>query len=190
MVVTWPMPPGRLGVRRDPDCCRPGRWTSRGCGDRPNRARIAARRYVPTVPRSGSPTRGMATESASRFTICLTSGGRFIERPDGADVLAYGTTFPSGPVRVIFQDASYNPTKHERLRPRPHLALGQHPDLVTARPHGRSSSSGTGRLDRSECDPNRSAGLPVGDRDDWRGPYQVRPAASREEAPSGQWQPQ
>ena len=36
-----------------------------------------------------------------------------INRPDGTtDTRAIGTTFPSGAVKVIFQDASYNPTKH------------------------------------------------------------------------------
>ena len=61
-----------------------------------------------------SNARGMATESASRFTICVTSGRDVsIERPDGStDVLPYNITFPTGAVRVIFQDASYNPTKH------------------------------------------------------------------------------
>ena len=36
-----------------------------------------------------------------------------INRPDGTtDTRAIGTTFPTGAVKVIFQDASYNPTKH------------------------------------------------------------------------------
>jgi hypothetical protein len=53
-------------------------------------------------------------DSAPRFRICLTSGGNMvINRPDGTtDTRAIGTTFPTGAVKVIFQDASYNPTKH------------------------------------------------------------------------------
>jgi hypothetical protein len=53
-------------------------------------------------------------DSAPRFRICLTSGGNMvINRPDGTtDTRAIGTTFPSGAVKVIFQDASYSPTKH------------------------------------------------------------------------------
>lgn len=58
---------------------------------------------------------GMATESASRFQICLDSaaGTVRLQRPNGAvDTYPLGGTFPTGPVRVIFQDASYNPAKH------------------------------------------------------------------------------
>jgi hypothetical protein len=53
-------------------------------------------------------------DSAPRFQICLTSGGNMvIHRPDGTtDTRALGTTFPAGAVKVIFQDASYNPAKH------------------------------------------------------------------------------
>lgn len=52
--------------------------------------------------------------SAPRFRVCLTSGGNMvIQRPNGTtDTRAIGTTFPAGDVKVIFQDASYNPTKH------------------------------------------------------------------------------
>ncbi len=58
---------------------------------------------------------GMATESASRFTICLDSGAGVVtlERPDGSvDTYPLGARFPTGAVRVIWQDASYNPVKH------------------------------------------------------------------------------
>jgi len=57
-------------------------------------------------------------EAAPRFKICLNSGGNMvIQRPtaDGTVVTEsypIGTTFPTGDVRVIFQDASYNPEKH------------------------------------------------------------------------------
>jgi hypothetical protein len=71
--------------------------------------------YVGTMDVWMSNERGMATESASRFTICLDSGANrvTIERPIGVtDTYALGTQFPTGAARVIFQDASYNPTKH------------------------------------------------------------------------------
>jgi hypothetical protein len=58
---------------------------------------------------------GIATESASRYTICLNSGAGVVtlERPDGSfDTYPLGASFPTGEVRVIWQDASYNPTKH------------------------------------------------------------------------------
>ena len=57
---------------------------------------------------------GMDPSPAPRFTICLQSGGDMvIERPDGTtDTMALGASFPTGQVRVIFQDGSYNPTKH------------------------------------------------------------------------------
>jgi hypothetical protein len=58
---------------------------------------------------------GIATESASRYTICLNSGAGVVtlERPDGTfDTYPLGASFPTGEVRVIWQDASYNPTKH------------------------------------------------------------------------------
>jgi hypothetical protein len=47
-------------------------------------------------------------DSAPRFRICLTSGGNMvINRPDGTtDTRALGATFPTGAVKVIFQDAS------------------------------------------------------------------------------------
>jgi hypothetical protein len=61
------------------------------------------------------PTRGIATSSAPRFTTCLDDAANRItvERPDGStDTYSYDLAFPQGQVRVIFQDASYNPTKH------------------------------------------------------------------------------
>lgn len=65
-------------------------------------------------PAGGPSTHGMDYSPASRYTICLNSGGDMvIERPDGTtDTRAIGATFPAGDVKVIFQDASYNPTKH------------------------------------------------------------------------------
>jgi hypothetical protein len=77
----------------------------------------AAGNYVKVLDRwkSYSPG-GIATESASRFTICLDSGANRVtlERPDGTtDTYPMGASFPAGEVRVIWQDASYNPTKHE-----------------------------------------------------------------------------
>lgn len=58
---------------------------------------------------------GIATSSPPRFQICLNDRGRqlVIQRPDGTtDTINTGRTFPTGEVKVIFQDASYNPTKH------------------------------------------------------------------------------
>lgn len=62
----------------------------------------------------GSQWAGVNNDPAPRFTTCLNSGGNMvIHRPDGTlDTFPLGASFPSGPVRVIFQDASYNPTKH------------------------------------------------------------------------------
>jgi hypothetical protein len=67
----------------------------------------------------------MSHESARRFTICLDDEADTvtIERPSGTidpatgvgsviDTYPYTINFPTGPVRVIFQDASYNPVKH------------------------------------------------------------------------------
>jgi hypothetical protein len=57
----------------------------------------------------------MATSSAPRFPTCLDDAANriTIERPDGStDTYSYDLAFPQGQVRVIFQDASYNPTKH------------------------------------------------------------------------------
>ncbi len=68
-----------------------------------------------TIDRLDPPASGMATDPAPRFTICIDDGANqvTIERPDGAlDTYAYNISFPSGQVRVIFQDASYNPVKH------------------------------------------------------------------------------
>ena len=62
-----------------------------------------------------SNSRGIATSSPPRFQICLQNSGRtlVVRRPDGStDTLSTGTSFPTGEVKVIFQDASYNPTKH------------------------------------------------------------------------------
>ncbi len=58
---------------------------------------------------------GPGGPSAPRFKVCLNSGANMtIQRPDGTtDSRAIGTTFPTGEVKVIFQDASYNPSKHE-----------------------------------------------------------------------------
>jgi hypothetical protein len=67
------------------------------------------------IDRLDAPTRGMATDSAPRFTVCIDDAANqlTIERPNGAfDSYAYNTPFPTGDVRVIFEDASYNPTKH------------------------------------------------------------------------------
>jgi hypothetical protein len=64
---------------------------------------------------------GMDPSPAPRFKICLNSGMNQItvQRPGHlfgpagrTDVYPLGTTFPTGQVKVIFQDASYNPTKH------------------------------------------------------------------------------
>ena len=58
---------------------------------------------------------GMTTDPAPRFTICLDDAANqiVVERPDGAtDTYGYDVQIPQGEVRVIFQDASYNPTKH------------------------------------------------------------------------------
>jgi hypothetical protein len=63
---------------------------------------------------------GMDPSPAPRFTICLDSAHDqvTIERPGhirGAgytQTLPLNATFPTGPVRVIWQDASYNPVKH------------------------------------------------------------------------------
>jgi hypothetical protein len=57
---------------------------------------------------------GMDVSPAPRYQVCLTSGGNMvIKRPDGTtDTRALGAVFPPGEVRVIWQDASYNPTKH------------------------------------------------------------------------------
>ncbi len=57
---------------------------------------------------------GMDPSPAPRYRICLHSGGDMvIDRPDGTtDRMALGATFPTGDVKVIFQDGSYNPTKH------------------------------------------------------------------------------
>jgi hypothetical protein len=57
---------------------------------------------------------GMDPSPAPRYRICVQSGGDMvIERPDGTtDRMAIGTTFPTGEVKVIFQDGSYNPVKH------------------------------------------------------------------------------
>jgi hypothetical protein len=62
----------------------------------------------------------MAATSAPRFQICLDDEANTItvHRPfDGedSDTDVYPTPnleFPDGQARVIFQDASYNPTKH------------------------------------------------------------------------------
>lgn len=61
---------------------------------------------------------GIASTPAPRFTICLYDQGdsMSIERPDGTTDTYNdlpGNTFPQGSVKVIFQDASYNPTKHD-----------------------------------------------------------------------------
>jgi hypothetical protein len=61
------------------------------------------------------PSHGMGTSSAPRFTICMddTANTLVVERPDGTtDTLPFTINFPTGAVRAIFQDASYNPTKH------------------------------------------------------------------------------
>ena len=76
----------------------------------------AAGNYVKVLDqwKSYSPG-GVATESASRYTICLDSGANRVtlKRPDGTtDTYPLGASFPTGAVRVIWQDASYNPTKH------------------------------------------------------------------------------
>ncbi len=58
---------------------------------------------------------GIATSSPPRFQICIQDSGRtlVIQRPDGTtDTINTGQTFPTGSVKVILQDASYNPTKH------------------------------------------------------------------------------
>jgi len=68
------------------------------------------------INKNDAPTHGMATDPAPRFTICLDDAANqvTIERPDGTtDTYPYTVEFPTGDVRVIFQDASYNPTKHE-----------------------------------------------------------------------------
>ena len=62
-----------------------------------------------------SNSHGLADTSAPRFQICLQNDGRqlVIQRPDGTtDTLNTGRSFPTGNVKVIFQDASYNPVKH------------------------------------------------------------------------------
>ena len=67
------------------------------------------------IDRNDAPTQGVATDPAPRFTICVDDGNDqvLIERPNGTvDAYPYNVQFPTGPVRVIFQDASYNPTKH------------------------------------------------------------------------------
>jgi hypothetical protein len=67
------------------------------------------------VNRLDAPTRGMATDSAPRFTICVDDAQNIvtIERPNGAfDTYPYNINLPDGDVRVIFEDAAYNPTKH------------------------------------------------------------------------------
>jgi hypothetical protein len=74
---------------------------------------------------------GYISDPAPRFQICIENSGAVIRihRPDGTiDVYGDGNTangdangagdvlperFPTGDVRVIFQDASYNPTKHD-----------------------------------------------------------------------------
>ncbi len=58
---------------------------------------------------------GIATSSPPRFQICLQNSGRqlVVHRPDGTtDTINTGQTFPTGSVKVIMQDASYNPVKH------------------------------------------------------------------------------
>jgi hypothetical protein len=63
---------------------------------------------------------GMATSSAPRFQICLDDVANTVtvNRPfDGEDsnpdvYPVPNLEFPAGQARVIFQDASYNPTKH------------------------------------------------------------------------------
>lgn len=67
------------------------------------------------ITSADAPTRGMATNPAPRFTICVDDAANTvtIERPNGTtDTYPYAVQFPTGQVRVIFQDASYNPTKH------------------------------------------------------------------------------
>jgi hypothetical protein len=71
-----------------------------------------------------APSHGMAATSAPRFQVCLDDQANTITiaRPDGTtdtfgpaanDAGApFTTNFPTGQVKVIFQDASYNPTKH------------------------------------------------------------------------------
>lgn len=67
---------------------------------------VAWKSYVPG---------GMAASSAPRFRICLQDRGGtiVIQRPDQTvDTYRVGARFPAGPVRVIWQDASYDPDKH------------------------------------------------------------------------------
>jgi hypothetical protein len=62
-----------------------------------------------------SNSHGIAATSPPRFQICLQNSGRtlVVHRPDGStDTINTGKTFPTGEVKVIFQDASYNPVKH------------------------------------------------------------------------------
>lgn len=62
-----------------------------------------------------APTRGMGADPAPRFKVCIDDGTNkvVIQRPNGTtDTYDYSVAFPAGQVRVIFQDASYNPTKH------------------------------------------------------------------------------
>ena len=73
---------------------------------------------------------GIAPTSPPRFQICLQNSGQqlVIRRPDGTtDTINTGRSFPTGPAKVIFQDASYNPTKHNGSE----SALTWHWDNIT-----------------------------------------------------------
>lgn len=62
-----------------------------------------------------TPTKGMATDPEKLFTICVddVSNKVTIERPNGDfDTYDYNIAFPTGSVRVIFQDALKTPSKY------------------------------------------------------------------------------
>jgi len=65
-----------------------------------------------------SNSHGIAATSPPRFQICLQNNGQqlVVHRPDGTtDTLNTGQSFPTGTVKVIMQDASYNPVKHNGM---------------------------------------------------------------------------
>jgi hypothetical protein len=63
-------------------------------------------------------------DKAKRFQLCVTDNGDgtvalSMDRPDGAKTATAPGKFPSGEVRVVFEDDSYNPDKHFNIAEQP-----------------------------------------------------------------------